>query len=1243
MSSSLATSSGGADSPAPRGWMHLPLRLNEPSRDRDSRPEPPDLRKIETLRIEEGAFEIAGSNGSASLWLAAPAHTGSLQKLSLGLEEAYHGNVYAGEDEVHCPFSRIDPRRSLHFIAGRNPMPSYHLVDIGGWTHDMAPHLRPPREWDLSIPLYRNLEAWSRLHPSADFVLDFLFVHTGVRERSLSQTLFSPEDKTALRARGWAKDGPLGLYGYQPPTKGFEPTQLDMDYHSRYTLRLSWPIFYTLGIQAAVTDDPAGFCDVLNGWASSIRWRTRGGSGPLFTFREMGCGLLQGEKGRREAYLEWLRAFGVHSFLPGTRRKGYGGMTSRELFRDLPVSWEKRLSLLSGSYEMGGTPVHPAEVAQAWPHREQLVPRPPAVPSYPLPKPPRETTSSLPLEGGERTRQDTASRFEELRRAQGLVSHPSSSPGAPAKVQLSPVGLGRSQATGKGCVVGHSDREKRSIVFPEDPGNTLLEGQTQMGKSTLAHNLLLHQYRNSPPSTRFVMVEAHGTFAQDLKGSLTPEEAREVIEIDLAPDSFLFKEDGVQKVLVPFNVLHIPDRENLSEGAFAHQRDLIIGDLIFLLKALRVPSRNEDASVVGQRMEHVYRSLLPGLMERPDTNLYDLYLLLLKNRQVMESFSGMVRSVASRSYLEELKKASPDYLLSSQNPIGSIVNNSILSGALCQRMDVVTFKDLLSKHRMIIINLNKGKVGWEQSRLLGAAFIAQLGFLALQGKRSDRPSLYLFVDEWHNFVSRTFSTMLSEGAKYGLRLVLANQYLNQIPEEILDAVTQNVATWAFFRLGPGDARMAAEISRSEHFGTPPDDFYRFPKGYAGFRIGAEFVAGSTLPPPPPMPPETRKLVEKIILDNTRQYATEESSQCSPYLIDERHMSAILRALAVKPGSVEDLVKIVPFRRAEIWEAVLRCRQLGYLTYDRQRGVNAITPLGQEFLSGMKTRHVSGAEKGRHVSLRVRFKQYLSTKGVQVSLVDQGNSYEPLADAIATLGGETCHIEVECSTLESRSPQLLQNLQKAMDAGRRCIFVVASRERAAELGAFFAEKAPTRQMEVDYVIMYEEGEGFCQHPGREHGIPSFHGPAPMPTCFPNPPGTVPHEEGRDETEETGPVVESTPPETPAANGTAQPAPKGLPPMGHSMGKRKRMIVRTLLQAVDDLESEGRTVVHGNRSTIRGSDLIAKATAQAPDLRDEFTPHQVGALMSQLGFDSKRIREEEARVTLYFLDTPSRRPE
>ena len=1243
MSSTLATSAGGVSFPAFRGWLHLPLRLNEPSLDQNSRPEPPDLRKIETLRIEEGAIEIAGSNGSASLSLAAPAHTGSLQKLSLGLEEAYHGNVYAREEEVPCPFSRIDPRRRLHFIAGRNPMPSYHLVDIGGWTHDMAPHLRPSREWDLSVPLYRNLEVWSKLHPSADFVLDFLFAHTGVRERSLSQTLFSPEDKMALRARGWAKDGPLGLYGYQPPAKGFEPTQLDMDYHSRYTQRLSWPIFYTLGIQAAVTDDPAGFCDVLNGWASSIRWRTRGGSGPLFTFHEMGYGLLQGDKQRREAYLEWLRAFGVHSFLPGTRRKGYGGTTSRELFRDLPVTWEKRLSLLSGSYEMGGTTVHTAKVAQSWPRPEQLVPRSPPAPPHALPKPLRENTTSRPFTGGERARQDTASRFEELRRAQGLAARPSSSQDSPAKALLAPLGPGRPLATGRGCVVGNSDREKRPIVFPEDPGNTLLEGQTQMGKSTLAHNLLLHQYRNSPPSTRFVVVDAHGTFAQDLKGSLTPEEAREVIEIDLTPDSFLFKEDGVQKVLVPFNVLHVPDRENLSEGAFAHQRDIIIGDLIFLLKALRVPSRNEDASVVGQRMEHVYRSLLPGLMERPDTNLHDLYLLLLKNRQVMESFSGMVRSVASRSYLEELKKASPDYLLSSQNPIGSIVNNSILSGALCQRMDVVTFKDLLARHRMIIINLNKGKVGWEQSRLLGAAFIAQLGFLALQGERSDRPSLYLFVDEWHNFVSRTFSTMLSEGAKFGLRLVLANQYLNQIPEEIRDAVTHNVATWAFFCLGPGDAKMAAEISRSEHFGTPPDDFYRFPKGYAGFRIGSEFIAGSTLPPPPPMPPETRKIVEKIILDNTRQYATEESAQCSPYLIDERHMSAILRAIAEKPGSVEDLVTAVPFRRAEIWEAVLRCRQLGYLTYDRQRGVNAITPLGQEFLSGIRSRHVSGAEKERHVSLRVHLKQYLSTRGVQVNFVDQGNSYEPLADALASLGGETCHVEVECSTLESRSPQLLQNLQKAINMGRRCIFVVASRERAAELGAFFAEKAPTRQLDVDYVIMYEEGEGFCQHPGREHGIPSFHGPAPVPSCSPVPPVAVARENSTEVPEATETVVEHTLPETPAVVGSAQPASKGLPPMGHSMGKRKRMIVRALLQTVDDLEAEEKTIAHNNRPAIRGPDLIAKTTALFPDLRDEFTPHQVGALMSQLGFDSKRIREEEARVTLYFLDGLSRRPD
>ena len=838
---------------APR-WSHHQIKLNLPSHDRDHLPLPPDLKKIETVGIEEGILEISCLENSVTLTLATPENTG--HALASALEEAYHGDVYTLDEEGECPFTAFQRRDDLHFVAGKARVPGHHVVDIGGWTHDLPPRTTPPPEWDLSTALYRNLEGWKRRNPRGQFLIYEHFRRTGGRERSLGQHLLSPEEKIELRARGWVPEGPAGIFGHRPPQKGSEPTQLDLDYLARYTQRRGWPIYFNVERAGVVTEDARGFVEALNGWASQVQYRTKSGRGPLFSFGELGYGLFKGEKKKRRLYSGWARAFEGHSFLPGVRRKGYGNETSRECFKTWSVPYEKRLLFLADSYHLEGTRDAPPLPARA----------------SPVPVRPTPTRAMAPLPPAPSQVYRPTTEFQELQwrreRKAGIVSRPAE----PARAA-------------EGCPLNYSEREKRWGRLSHDPGMVCLLGQTGMGKSTSELNIFLYQLRHTPPSVRFVLVDAPGTLIEDVKACLTPEEARQVVEVDLDPDHFFFSKDGHEMVTVPFNLLHIPGRDRLGKGAFERQRDIVIGNLIQLLRGLRPPSRNEDAAAVGQRMEHIYRSLLPGLMERSDTNLYDLILLLSKNRQAMEAFHCTVQTAVSHDYVEEMRRLPADYFLSSRNPVGTIVDNSILAGVLCQRERIVDLGEMVSNHRVVLVNLRKGKASWDLARILGSIFITEIGFHVLQGERTTEPSLFLFVDEWHNFVTPTFATLLSEGAKYGLRLVLANQYVNQIPEEIRDSVKQNIHTWGFFGLGPGDARFAAEVCRSQHFGVAPDDFYRFPRGYAGFRIGSDFVVGSTVPPPPQNPPEIRAIVEKIILQNTRAYSTEERSRQSPYLAD----------------------------------------------------------------------------------------------------------------------------------------------------------------------------------------------------------------------------------------------------------------------------------------------------------------------------------------------------------------------
>ncbi|MEK9175810.1 MAG: TraM recognition domain-containing protein, partial [Patescibacteria group bacterium] len=124
----------------------------------------------------------------------------------------------------------------------------------------------------------------------------------------------------------------------------------------------------------------------------------------------------------------------------------------------------------------------------------------------------------------------------------------------------------------------------------------------------------------------------------------------------------------------------------------------------------------------------------------------------------------------------------------------------------------IDLKKAMDEGKIILLNLSQGKLGEDNAALLGAMTITKIQLAAMSRvtqKEEDRRDFYLYVDEFQNFATTSFVKILSEARKYRLNLILANQYIAQIPEEVRSAIFGNAGTMMSFLIGAEDASYMA--------------------------------------------------------------------------------------------------------------------------------------------------------------------------------------------------------------------------------------------------------------------------------------------------------------------------------------------------------------------------------------------------------------------------------------------------
>ena len=313
-----------------------------------------------------------------------------------------------------------------------------------------------------------------------------------------------------------------------------------------------------------------------------------------------------------------------------------------------------------------------------------------------------------------------------------------------------------------------------------------LIGKSGTGKSSLFKTMLIQDIANG---AGVGLLDPHGELAEDILDYIPEHRIKDVIIIDPS--------DTTRPVGLNFLELQDQSQKNLMASA--------------LVSAIKI---HFDYSW-GPRLEYLLNYAILTLLEVPGTTMlgitrllddqnYQKYILhKVKDPMILEFWEKEYKAMRGNQRLVT------EAVAPIQNKVNRFLASTTIRNILSQRHSTVDLWDAMNTSKIVIMNLSKGKVGEDNANLLGALLVSRIQFMALQRaklSREERKPFYLYVDEFQNFTTGSFESILSESRKYGLGLYLTHQYTSQLPENLLNAVYGNVGTIASFSLGAPDAR-----------------------------------------------------------------------------------------------------------------------------------------------------------------------------------------------------------------------------------------------------------------------------------------------------------------------------------------------------------------------------------------------------------------------------------------------------
>jgi hypothetical protein len=215
----------------------------------------------------------------------------------------------------------------------------------------------------------------------------------------------------------------------------------------------------------------------------------------------------------------------------------------------------------------------------------------------------------------------------------------------------------------------------------------------------------------------------------------------------------------------------------------------------------------------GPRLEYILRYSLLALLDYPNATMLDITRILtdkkFRNEVLQHVQDPVVRNFWTVEFASWNDKFASEAVAPVLNKVGAFTANPLVRNIIGQPKSSFNIRQIMDERKILIVNLSRGLVGEDNASLLGALLVTKIQLAAMS--RADIPAdqrepFYLYVDEFQNFATDSFATILSEARKYGLNLTVANQYIAQMPQEVKDAVFGNVGSIVAFRMSADDAR-----------------------------------------------------------------------------------------------------------------------------------------------------------------------------------------------------------------------------------------------------------------------------------------------------------------------------------------------------------------------------------------------------------------------------------------------------
>ncbi len=401
----------------------------------------------------------------------------------------------------------------------------------------------------------------------------------------------------------------------------------------------------------------------------------------------------------------------------------------------------------------------------------------------------------------------------------------------------------RTDARGKNVQFGIKAKDRQRHVY--------VIGKTGMGKSTLLENMAVQDIENGEG---MAFIDPHGSAAETILNYIPEHRIKDVL------------------YFAPFDTEH-PVSFNIMEDVGADKRHLVVSGLMSVFKKIWIDAWSA-------RMEYILQNTLMALLEYPDSTLLGVN-RMLSDKKYRDLVVANVKDPGVKAFwVEEFAKYNERYMQEAgdaiKNKIGQFTANPIIRNIIGQPKSSFDLRKIMDEKKILIMNLSKGLIGESNANLLGSMLTTRIYLAAMSRadlspeKMRDMPNFYFYVDEFQSFANATFANILSEARKYHLNLTIAHQYIEQMEEEVRNAVFGNVGTIVSFRVGPFDAEILETIFTPQFLATDIVNL-SFAQIYLTLMIdgiGSQPFSATTLPP---IAPPTISYKEMAIAESRRAF------------------------------------------------------------------------------------------------------------------------------------------------------------------------------------------------------------------------------------------------------------------------------------------------------------------------------------------------------------------------------------